>query len=217
MPATSSATCVTSPIVCGVLGVERFAGEHRRGDLARRDLAQDRHRDHRRGHADPHLGEGERGGRRDDAEITRCHQGRSRRRGRCRRWLRSSGHGPVHQPFQDGDHRPRVGGRVRIGTLLEVGAGAEGRAFVPEHDHPRRLAHLEALVQLLQQLTRQRVAVVGRVERDRSDPAATSTLTSSAMLADRILPAQLAQEGGSTSSRSRVRFIGGRAFTMSHR
>ena len=69
------------------------------------------------------------------------------------------------------DHRARVGWRLRVGALLEVGARAERRALVTEHDDAGRFAVLECLVQLVQQLARECVAVVLRVERDRDHAA----------------------------------------------
>ena len=46
--------------VAGEGGVERLAGQEGGGEPAAARPAQDRHRDDRRGHADAHLGEGER-------------------------------------------------------------------------------------------------------------------------------------------------------------
>ena len=67
------------------------------------------------------------------------------------------------------DERAGVGGLV--GALLEVGAGAERRAAVGEHDGPGvlLLGGVDPLVQLGDELARQRVAVLLRVERDRRD------------------------------------------------
>ena len=75
----------------------------------------------------------------------------------------------VHQPFERADERAGVGGLV--GALLEVGAGAERRAAVGEHDGPGvlLLGSVDPLVQLGDELARQRVAVLLRVERDRRD------------------------------------------------
>ena len=76
----------------------------------------------------------------------------------------------VHQPFERVDHRARIG--RPLGALLEVGAGTEGRTEMGQHDRSGALllGDVDRLVQLGQQLARQRVAVVLRVERDGRDP-----------------------------------------------
>jgi hypothetical protein len=79
----------------------------------------------------------------------------------------------LHQPVHHVDHRRRVersGGRC---ALLEVGSGTERRAVVAHHDHPGggRLGGVEARRQLGEELSRERVAVVLGIERDRGDPA----------------------------------------------
>ncbi len=71
--------------------VERFPGEHRRGDLARRDPPEDRHGDDRGRDADAHFGEGERRRRRPRPRGRRRPSARSRRRARRPSRRRSSG------------------------------------------------------------------------------------------------------------------------------
>ena len=77
----------------------------------------------------------------------------------------------VHQTLEDAHHRCRVGRAA--GAFLQIGAGAERRAVVRQHDDTNargRLDLVESLAELGHELARQRVAVVLGVERDRRDP-----------------------------------------------
>ena len=219
----------------GLVGVERLAGQHRGGDPARRDPPQDRHGDDRRRHADPHLGERERDRPVHDDQVARRHQpdaAGAHRAADC-------GDGRllgVHQPFEDADHRCRVGRAGR--SLLQVGAGAERGPLVRQHDDADaggRLDLVESLTELGDELARQRVAVVLRVERDRRDPCvdtksddligaiwsgsgSTPCDRSQSAPAPRVVGvATRARRNSSASARCRVRRIGGSARTMSHR
>ena len=231
--ATSSVTWVTSPTLPGVLGVERLAGEQGGGEVRRHDSAEDRHRDDRRDDTDADLGEGERHGAVDDDEVARRHQADTTR-------ARRAGDGGdrrdagVHQPLE----RPhdRSGVRRPAGPLLEIGAGTERRWRVGEHDGadvaggdglPRR--------------RRGRCAGRRRARRDRAlrlagesrvivATSVTSMWTSSSVgsrrsksacadcdTCDGAQSAVISARKRSTSARSRVRRIGGRALTMSQR
>jgi hypothetical protein len=152
--------------------VELLPGQHRSGDLAGRHPSQDRDGDDRSGDADADLGEREGDRAVDDDEVARRHQadaaGTHRalyggdRRARC-----------VHQPLQHGHHRTRVGRAAERSALLEVRAGAERSAVVSQDDCTGAAVdcRLELGGQLAQQLLRECVAVVLRVERDGGDAA----------------------------------------------
>ena len=167
-PSTSSLDMGDEADRSGFGRVERFAGEHRRGDLARRDPPQDRHRDDRGRDADAHLGEGERGRVVHDHEVAGRHQpdpagAHGAVHGGDRRAF------GVHQPFEGAGRT--AGSRPALRALLEVGAGAERRTRDGVSTIARRVrasARSMPVVQLGQQLARQRIAVVLRVERDRS-------------------------------------------------
>ncbi len=141
MPSHSAATVAgdvvgdvgDQPDVAGQGGVERLAGEERRGEPAAARPAQDRHGDDRRGDPDADLGEGEREVALHDDEVARRHQPDATGAGRAvdggdRR------HVGVHQPAQGAHDRRRV--RRAGAPLLEVGAGAERRRDVGQHDRP---------------------------------------------------------------------------------
>ena len=115
----------------GVLGVERLTGEQRAGEVRRGDPAEDRHRDDRRDDADADLAERERHGAVDDDEVARCNQADAARPHR-------SGHGGnrrhvgIHQSFERADDGSGVRRSAR--PFLEIGAGAEHRWRVGQHD-----------------------------------------------------------------------------------
>ena len=151
-------------------GVESLAGQHRGGDLAGRDPPEDRHRDDRRCDTDAHLGERERGRLVHDDEVTGGHEPDAAGAHRTVHGGDRRAFG-VHQPLEDVDERPGVGGRV--GAFLEVGAGAERRAFVAQHDHPaparsRRDRCPRAARSTAGATSALRLRL--RVERDRRDP-----------------------------------------------
>ena len=135
------------PDGAGFRRVERFAGEHCRGDLARGDPTEDRHGDDRGGDADAHLGQRERGRGVHDDEVAGCHQtdpagAHGAVHGRDRRPF------GVHETFEDADHRPGVG--WSLGALFEVGACTEGRTEMGQHDRSGvlLLGAVETLVEL---------------------------------------------------------------------
>ena len=103
------------PDVAGLGGVERLAGEERRGQPAGARPAQDRHRDDRRGDADADLGEGER----DVAwTTTRSHAAISP--------MPPARAGPL-----DGGDRRHLGVHQPLGARRRSGASRAGRCGAP--------------------------------------------------------------------------------------
>ncbi len=80
--------------------------------------------------------------------------------------------GRVHEALERPDERIGVTWCAALrGAFLQVGAGAERRTGVREDDRSgvRLLGGVERAMQAGQQLPRQRIAVVLRIERDRGD------------------------------------------------
>ena len=128
---TSSVTWVTRPTWRAYSASNGSPVRNAAARLRRRDPAEDRHRDDRRDDTDADLGEGERHGAVHDDEVARRHQAdaagpRRPGDGGDRR------HVGVHQPLERAHDRSRVRRPAR--PLLEVGAGAERRRRVGEHD-----------------------------------------------------------------------------------
>ena len=152
----------------GAGGIEHFAGQVGGRNLRPAAALHDRAGDDRRGHADAHLGEGERDRRVDDGEITCGHQPDA-----------AGAHGAVDgsdhwrgrraQPFDRSDERRRVDPPRR--TLLQVCAGTEHRRGVGEDDHSGAfgLRGIQRIVKVGEQLLRQSVAIGGGVECDRGN------------------------------------------------
>ncbi len=166
---TSSADVGDETHVERSCGVERLAGEVRAGQLRPSAALQDRRGDDRRGDADAYFGERERDRRIDHDEVARCHQPdtagphRAVDRGDDRSRHRS-------QTLDGSNERRRVDHTCR--AFLQVGAGAERRGRVGEHDDAGGVTfcRVEGSVQIGEELLRQGVAVARRVERDRGYP-----------------------------------------------
>ena len=115
----------------GERGVEGLAREERRREPRAAGPAQDRHGDDRRGHADAHLGEGEREVSDDDDEVARRHQPDATGRAGPHSTAIVGTSASISR-FRTGHERARVGWSGA--TLLEVGTGAERRRDVGQHD-----------------------------------------------------------------------------------
>ncbi len=151
-------------------GVEALAGQRHAGEEARSITRSAGTRDHGGCHSDPHLGEGERARRGGHGEVRRRDESES-----AGARVAVDAGDDRHRALDDA--REDVGHPVRRRTapLGEVGAGAEHRARTREDDGAdARVARrvTQCPVQLVEQLRRQGVAVVRRVQRQGADALA---------------------------------------------